>query len=82
MLETVHDSKWLHLVPWSALIDEDQGTHNDTGQGDAHTSNDPRHGALVYVVQAIREAWKIKGCMLEATDFTQRTTAQFKDTDL
>lgn len=82
MLETLHDSEWLHLVPWSAFIDEDQGTHNNTGQGDAHPNNDPRHGPLVYVVQTIREDWKIKSSLLEAADFTQRTTVQFKDTDL
>lgn len=44
--------------PGPALVDEDQGTHEDTGQGDAHTDDDPGHGALVDVVQAIREDWK------------------------
>lgn len=46
-------------APRSALVDEDQGTHDDTGQSDAHTNDDPCHGPLVDVVQAIREDCKI-----------------------
>lgn len=51
-------------VPWSALTDEDQGAHNDTGQGDAHANNDPCHGPLVYVVETIREHWKINNVLI------------------
>lgn len=42
------------FVPCSAFADENQGAHNDTGQGNAHTNNDPCHGLLVDVVEVIR----------------------------
>lgn len=48
----------LSILPWSALADEDQGTHNNTGQCDAHTNNDPCHRPLVYMVETIRESCK------------------------
>lgn len=55
----INSFKWLESVPWSALTDEDYGTHNNAGQGDAHANNDPRHRPLVYVVETIGEDWKI-----------------------
>lgn len=45
--------------PGSSFADEDQGTHDDAGQGDAHTNNDPGHGLLVYVVETIGEHWRV-----------------------
>lgn len=58
LLTVRHCSKGLSSLPWSALTDKDQGTHNDAGQGDAHTDNDPSHGLLVNVVETIGKHWR------------------------
>lgn len=58
VLTVRHYSKGLSSLPWSALTDKDQGTHNDAGQGDAHTNNDPSHRLLVNVVETIRKHWR------------------------
>lgn len=58
LLTVRHYSKGLSSLPWSALTDKDQGTHNDAGQGDAHTNNDPSHRLLVNVVETIRKHWR------------------------
>jgi len=43
----------VRYLPGSALVDEDQGTQDDAGQRDAHAHDDPRHGTLVDVVDAV-----------------------------
>lgn len=63
--------RWFWSVPWSSLADEDQGTHNNTGQGDAHTDNDPCHWPLVYVVQTIRVHWKINSMITQLHSTSQ-----------
>lgn len=60
VLLSVHqNSRGSYSLPGSSFADEDQGTHDDAGQGDAHTGNDPSHRLLVYVVETIWKHWRI-----------------------
>lgn len=62
VLLSVHqNSRGSYSLPGSSFADEDQGTHDDAGQGDAHTGNDPGHRLLVYVVETIWKHWRIGG---------------------
>lgn len=55
LLHVHQDSSGSDSLPGPSLADEDQGTHDDASQGNAHTDNDPGHRLLVNVVEAI---WK------------------------
>lgn len=39
--------------PCFTLGEEDEDAEDDAGQSDAHANDDPRHGLLVDVVQAV-----------------------------